>query len=262
MRGKAKALRLMSCLKQPVLTNPAHAGLSVFGALVALFLLLSVSTISAVEVGYSAVYSLDADGMSIGQLKRSLKLTKDGSIALSTQSYATGFWKLFIDDTISEESRFTINDGKVIPQSYHYAKKKKGKRSEERVTFDFPKETILSSFNGGQQSFPLTGMENDKLLYQFMIRAALREGREESELHFLVVDKRKIEPYQFKVGVIESLDTGIGSIKAVRVERINEEKRKTTIWFAPSLDYLPVKIVQDAGDHNYSSTIISTSLIR
>ncbi|MDH3354540.1 MAG: DUF3108 domain-containing protein, partial [Chromatiales bacterium] len=239
-----------------------HAGSSILKTLFSAFLLLSASTIGATETPYSAFYSLDADGMSIGNLERSLTRTKEEIFVLNTKSYATGFWKLFFDDVIAEESRFTIFKGKVVPQSYLYTKKRKGELSEERLTFNHHKNTILSNSNDGQVNFGFTGVETDKLLYQFMIREALRDGGGERDLDFSVVDKGGVHPYRFKVGAIESLVTNIGTIDAVRVDRINEERRKTTIWFAPSLDYLPVKIVQDAGDHNYSSTIISTSLKR
>ena len=176
------------------------------------------------------------------------------------RSYTTGFWALFVNDTVAEESRFVMADGKVIPKSYHYTKKKKGKLREERVEFDSEKGVIVSSFTGGTQRFSLSGNESDKLIYQLMIREALKRGKR--ELNYSVVDWRELRSYQFRVGGLEVLDTDIGSIEAVRVDRTNEEKRKTTIWFAPSLNYLPIKIVQDADDHNFSSTIISTSLRR
>lgn len=207
---------------------------------------------------YSALYQVEADGMSFGKLERTLKQSADGSYILKTKSYATGFWAIFIKDRVNEESRFTMVDDKAIPKSYHYSKKKKGKLTEESVTFDSDKGTILSSSGAGKQSFPLTGSESDKLIYQFMIREALRQG--ESELHFSVVDRMRLRSYQFRVGALETVDTPMGTIEAVRVDRINEEKRKTALWFAPSLDYLPVKIEQDTGDHSFSSSIVSTSL--
>ena len=152
----------MSFPKLNALTSPAYAGFVVFRAVTTALLFLSVSVINATEKPYGAVYSLEADGMLIGKLERSLRQTDDGSFVLNTRSYATGFWKLFISDTIAEESRFTMADGKVIPQSYHYMKKNKGKRTEERVAFNSDKGTILSNFVDGKQSFPFTGIENER----------------------------------------------------------------------------------------------------
>ncbi|MCW8983118.1 MAG: DUF3108 domain-containing protein [Gammaproteobacteria bacterium] len=213
------------------------------------------------EGSYSAVYKLQADGMSLGKLERSLQQSADGEYILKSRSYTTGFWKLFVDDTVSEESHFTMAESKVVPKSYHYKKTKKGRLIEERVEFNTAGGEILSSSKDGVQSFPLTGDESDKLLYQYRIRAHLRDGESRNEnLNFAVVDRTQLRSYQFEVGQIEEIETSMGRLEVIKVERINEVKRKTTLWFAPSLDYLPVKIVQDADDHSFSSTIISTSL--
>lgn len=233
---------------------------SEFKALFTAALLISASFSVAAAQSYSALYQVEADGMSLGKLERNLSQGADGSYVLKTKTYTTGFWALFIKDRVNEESRFAMVDGKVIPKSYHYAKKKKGKLLEERVTFNSDKGTIRSSSGSGKQRFPFDGGESDKLLYQFRIREALRQGK--IELQFAVVDRMRLRLYEFKVGKLELLDTPMGKMEAVRVDRVNEERRKTTLWFAPGLDYLPVKIVQDAGDHNFSSTIISTSIQR
>ena len=248
----------MSFPKHNPPTNPVHAGLSILRAIVLAILSFSISTIAAAESNYSAVYKINGDGMSLGKLERKLEQAEDGSYILKTRTYTTGLWAVFIKDTVNEESRFGVADGKIIPRSYHYKKKKKGKLIEERVLFDSDRGIILSSSKDGEQSFPFAGGESDKLLYQFRIRAALRRG--ERELQFSVVDRMRLRPYRFRVGGLEKLDTPMGKIDAVRVERINEKRRKTTLWFAPGLDHLPVKIVQNAGDHNFSSIIISTSI--
>jgi len=246
----------MSFLSIDNIKNPAIAGFFLCRFFLVVVLLTSASTLLAVPQSYSALYQIEADGMSLGKLERTLKQNADGTYILKTKTYVTGFWSIFIKDRVNEESRFAMVDGKAIAKNYHYTKKKKGKLIKESVIFDTDKGTILSSSGSGKQKFPLTGNESDKLLYQFKIRAALRRG--ESELQFSVVDRMRLRSYQFKVGRLETLDTPMGMIEAVRVERVNEEKRKTTLWFAPSLDYLPVKIVQDTGNHSFSSTIIST----
>jgi len=208
---------------------------------------------------YSALYKLEADGMPVGKLERTLgRAAEDGSFILKSKTYTTGFLSIFVKDRINEESQFRISGGKVVPLSYHYLKKKKGKLIEERITFNSTSGYILSNFNDGKQEFPIIGNESDKLLYQYRIREALRRG--ETDLQYQVVDRMNLRPYLFKVGALEKLETEVGALEVVRVERINEGKRKTTLWFAPSLDYLPVKIEQDADDHKFSSTIISITL--
>lgn len=246
----------MNFLSIDNIKNPAVAGFFLCRIFLAVVLLTSASPSLAVPQSYSALYQIEADGMSLGKLERTLKQSADDSYILKTKTYVTGFWAIFIKDRVNEESRFAMVDGKLIPKSYHYTKKKKGKLIKESIIFNTDKGTIVSSSDSGKQSFPFTGSESDKLFYQFRIREALRRG--ESELQFSVIDRMRLRSYRFKAGQLEVVDTPMGKIEAVRVERINEETRKTVLWFAPSLDYLPVKIVQDTGDHSFSSTIIST----
>ncbi|NOR52096.1 MAG: DUF3108 domain-containing protein, partial [Gammaproteobacteria bacterium] len=160
---------------------------SVFRTILAAVLLTFIPLSVAAVESYTALYEVEGDGMSLGKLERMLKQKEDGSFILKTKSYTTGFWAVFVKDTVNEESHFAIVDGEVIPKSYHYKKRKKGKRIEERVTFDSDKGTILSTSVAGQQSFPFNGEQTDKLLYQFNIREALRRG--ESELQFSVVNR-------------------------------------------------------------------------
>ncbi len=224
--------------------------------MVALFVSIPLST-SAAEI-YSATYEVETDGTSLGKLERTLEQGADGAYILKTKSYVTGFWATFVKDTVNEESHFSIIDGKIVPKSYHYVKKKRGKLIKESVTFDVANRRIHSSSASGEKIFPFNGDESDKLIYQFRIRAALRRG--ERDLEFPVIDRQKLKLYRFKVGKRELLDTPVGKIEAVRVDRLDDKKRKTSLWFAPALDYLPVKIVQTTKDRQFSSIVISTSL--
>ena len=87
----------------------------------------------------------------------------------------------------------------------------------------------------------------------------MRAGRD--DLEFAVFDRMRLRSFQFKVGGLEIIDTPMGSIEAVRIERINQKRRKTTLWFAPKMDFMPVKIVQNDGEHTFASIIRSTSFI-
>ena len=264
----------MSFLDINNLKNPAIAGFfyvqdvryiagvrmrrSKFRTILAVALLVFVPISLVAAESYSAIYGVEADGISLGKLERILEQAEDGSFILKTKSYTSGFWARFIKDNVNEESRFTVVDGKVIPKSYQYIKQKKGRLFEEKVIFDSEKGIIFSTFVGDKKSFPFTGSECDKLLYQFRIRESLRRG--ERKFQFSVVDRMRIRSYEFEVRKLEKIDTPMGRIEVIQVERVNEVKRKTTLWFAPGLDYLPVRIVQDTGEHNFSSTIISASI--
>ncbi len=238
--------------------SPAPAGFFFCARIIVTLSLAVISFAAAAIEPYSAIYQVAADGISLGRLERSLTQEKDGAFALKAKAYTTGFWAIFIKDRATEVSRFTVIDDQVTPISYHYINRKRDRPVEERVRFDLRKKTIQSTSTAGRENFPYTGTEVDKLLYQFKIRDLLRQG--ESEFGFDVVDRTRLKNYQFKTDRRQTVDIPMGKIEAIKVKWVNADKRKTTLWFAPSLDYLPVKIVQDSGSHKLSISLISTTL--
>ena len=69
---------------------------------------------------------------------------------------------------------------------------------------------------------------------------------------FQVVNRDKIEPYTFKIISTQVLDTALGKLNTVRVDRIRDDgvDKKTQIWFAIDKNFAPVLVKQsnEEGD--------------
>jgi hypothetical protein len=74
--------------------------------------------------------------------------------------------------------------------------------------------------------------------------------QKKSPFVFQVVNRNKIEPYTFKIISTQVLDTAIGKLNTVRVDRIRNDgvDKKTQIWFAIDKNYAPVLVQQSNED--------------
>lgn len=76
--------------------------------------------------------------------------------------------------------------------------------------------------------------------------------KKKSPYVFQVVNRNKIEPYTFKVISTQVLDTAIGKLNTVRIDRVRTDgiNKKTQIWFAIDKNYAPVLVNQsnEQGD--------------
>lgn len=90
----------------------------------------------------------------------------------------------------------------------------------------------------------LQGGELDELNYQLALRCDLQAGK--TEFHYNVVDWSEVNQLEFKVVGEEKLNTELGLLDTVVVKRIrNNNNRITTLWFAKSLNYQMVKLLQE-----------------
>jgi hypothetical protein len=70
---------------------------------------------------------------------------------------------------------------------------------------------------------------------------------------YKIINKGRLETYTFKRVGEQKLDTSLGKLDTVRIDRIRESSdgRSTRIYFAKSLDYAPVLIqeLNSKGDN-------------
>jgi hypothetical protein len=68
---------------------------------------------------------------------------------------------------------------------------------------------------------------------------------------YQVLDETEVETYDFRVLGEENVRTRAGLIRALKVERVRDpgqSRRQTTLWFAPSWNYLLVRLHQREND--------------
>ncbi|MCK5717520.1 MAG: DUF3108 domain-containing protein [Thiomargarita sp.] len=190
---------------------------------------------------FTAQYKLYAKGVSAGEGTRSLTRLKNGYYQFKTVAKTTGFAAMLYDMHIEERSIFAhLKNGEFRPLKYYYSQTGKKSRSSTLI-FDWAKGIAINTFKGQTRKIPLKKNVIDKLLYQVLLMVEQKKGKR--HIKYSVADKGKIKTYIPQYLGIEHLKIGNKKLKTVKYERTSSNgKRRTILWCAPNLHYLPVQV--------------------
>jgi hypothetical protein len=196
--------------------------------------------LSAFEVEFEVGNNLITAGTASLLLEK-----KDDLWHYSLTTKPRGVFKLAGKGNISEVSTFkmvTDNDlTELQPQTYRFRQDKERRRAVD-ATFDWNRRTIEHTYRGNDVTETFTDPILDRLTVTLLIMNTLRHDFQNTELP--IFDTGRIKAVEFVYMGPEKLKTRLGTIETMRVINRNATggSRETTTWFAPSLDYLPVKI--------------------
>ncbi len=172
-----------------------------------------------------------------------------GSVVRELARQADGQWLFSLQAqtlvaSIEETSRFSVRRQQLIPQRYEYLRTVLGKSRHALLTFDWPKGVVTNNVDNQPWKLGIKPGTLDKLNYQLQLRLDLKRGKR--PLRYVVADGGVLKTYTFEVIGEETLDTALGPLATVKVQRRRDDgkNRLTEIWLAKSLDYLVVKLSQ------------------
>ena len=207
---------------------------------------------------FAATYELRRNNLRAAELSRSLSC-EDNVCEFRSRGQTVGLADLVLRGRINEWTRFRLDEnGGLVPQEYHYRQEARGDNNEFRRLFFYPEEERVTSRGDDTWEKSIAGETMDELLSQLRLLLAVRAG--ETEMTFSVVDDDgEVDEYHFEVTGRETIDTGEGSLETIRVERVGgSSKRRTRMWFAPDLEYVPVKVQHERIDREtYTATLTS-----
>ena len=194
---------------------------------------------------FTAEYNASYEGIS-ADAQRSLTLDPaTGTYTLSS----TVELKLFGSSLtrIEERSVFLWIDEMPLPQHYEFIQTGFGAR-ERTVEFDQGNGLANFTINEDKGQLMLDGPAFDDLSGYLVAKEQLTQGA--TEIRFNVVDRGEIREHYYKLVNRVRLQTPLGRIKALHLERVRGEEsaRKTEIWLAPDHDYLLLKLLQTEPD--------------
>jgi len=115
-------------------------------------------------------------------------------------------------------------------------------KRNENIRFDWEKQ-IIDVTGHRERTLPLDRAFFDALSYQLALRCDIAQGAENAS--YPVVRKGKTTTYNFRRIGTEQLETALGNLDTVLVERVREKPgRSTRVWLAPGLNYLLVRLDQ------------------
>lgn len=146
---------------------------------------------------------------------------------------------------IVESSEFTITSTGFKPFRYDYSRKGLGKNKYELNKFDWDTGVIVHQDTTSALEPGLL----DKLTYQYKLQLdvahAISIDEPDMPLVYEIADEEKRKLYRFRITGRELLQTPVGELDTVRVERMRSDAgRKTYFWLAVDYDFLLVRLKQ------------------
>jgi hypothetical protein len=152
-----------------------------------------------------------------------------------------------------EISEGTLDAYGIAPEIFST---KRFRRDQAVVNFD--RQTRQVNFPGNAPNYVLQGGEQDRIsvLWQLLAmgRASPERLRPGAVLEFNVVGQHDSESWVFEVKDTKRLRTAVGELDVLHVTRTAPKNAKTPqmdVWFAPSLEWLPVRLrlSEENGDY-------------
>ena len=189
---------------------------------------------------FSAEYILQSGLFDIGKTKRTLRPLENGRYAFISTTKATGMFAMFFNGKITERSIWEYHEGRARSLQYSYKDTNKKKRNVS-LAFDWEKKTVTNTINGEPWNMTIPPDTQDKLIYQINIMFNFLENKTIKAIKINVADGGKLKTHNVIIQKKEVIKTPAGKFKTIRIYRA-DGKRVTTLWCAPSLNYLPVRI--------------------
>lgn len=184
-------------------------------------------------------YTLRYGGLEVGRMVKTLKRTATGSYEFRSHSKPLGAAKMFTSVEWFEEGEFEIHQGRVRPLSFLEYRVGADKPHRHSARFDWKAQKINYA-HGVSLALPPNTQDQGSLLFAFMLHPPTAG----SEQTIQVSSGKKLRVYQYKHAGNETLKTGLGTLKTIRIERpaSGQDEETFRIWLAPERNNVPVRI--------------------
>lgn len=182
------------------------------------------------------------------------QLPFSGKAERSLQAQTDGTWKLDFSASmlvagLNETSWLSVVNGDIQPHKYRYSRTGMGKSKKIKQDFDWSTQRATGSDRGTPINVTLIQGVQDKSSYQLALQRDIAAGK--TSMSYQVLDGEDLETYDFRVLGEDSVETMVGTVDAIKVERVRDptqSKRITVLWFAKDWDYLLVRLQQVEKD--------------
>jgi Protein of unknown function (DUF3108) len=206
---------------------------------------------------FEANYTIRVKGAQIAKMTRRFSRLDNGAYQYQSETRTTGLISIFRKDHIVERSLWQLESDKLVPIDYYYDHSGGKKDRQVSISFDWENQRITNSIDGSSWKMPTSPNIMDKLLYQLALMYDLQAGKE--SLRYTVADGGKTKIYNFEILGLETLKTPLGELQTVKLERHKpNSRRKSTLWCAKELEYLPVKVENIEKDGKITVALIKS----
>lgn len=189
-------------------------------------------------------YAVTWRGMGLGNAIITLKPHGgDDCYRYESLTEPSGFVRMFYGKP-REISDFCVKAGKVVPQRFEFVSPK----VDDSFTLEF--DHTRNKVRGGEtKERDIPANAQDRFAMQQAVRLwvldHLKSEPGADTFDIAMVDARRVKKYKFAITGREAVEVPAGRFEgAVLVQRVDDKRKTTKFWLAPSRDYMPVKVEQ------------------
>ncbi len=168
-------------------------------------------------------------------LELSLVRSENGHV-MTRKLVPSGLFSLFVPSEMKVGNMRWL-DARIVPLNYVA---KIGKDIREELFFDWEKSQVSVVYRGRQDEFPVSAGTLDEIAMQAQIMADMKGG-ESGPWDYRVVSRGKLKDHRYEVVGEEEIDTVLGPLRTLILERRRGGKTDYRFWTSPRYDYLPVR---------------------
>jgi hypothetical protein len=220
------------------------------GSIAALLLTLAVTSAGASDLRpFKAIYDVSYGGRAAGTSELHLQQLPDGSWSYDSRITVRTLVRLLVPNSKippDEHSRFRIQDGRIVPDSFSAAAGSRNDSRAQHLQFDWLRGRLTGTAERKRVDMPLQPGMLDTMSVQVALMLDLASGREPSRV--AVFDTDRIKEYAYAAEGTATISTDVGDYQTVIYRSSRTGSDKTTVfWCAPELGYLPLRVERHDG---------------
>lgn len=220
-------------------------------ALLALLLGAAMTVLAAdrtlAPAAYEASYRVHYGPVSVGTIDYELAPAGEDRWLFRGEAHPSAWAGWLPVDSLNERSHFRYRDGRLLPERYETRGQTDEGPMARALVFDASGRRVAVHRDGQlRKTLEVPAGTYDPALLQLVLRHEVARG--ERTISYRFIDGGKLKTYRFEVQGEEPLDTPAGLFDTVRLARVDDPDKRSVLWLAPALDYLPVQFEQrEAG---------------
>ena len=154
-------------------------------------------------------------------------------------------------------SKFEIENGKVISDSYEIKIRPKFLDRDQYLNFDYETMVVRSEGINNWVTSLKDNLVYDPLNVQIMIRANVKHGLKNFKINIVDMEEGESKLYEFNVVGLEECIFNRESLQCVVLERsrLNSD-RKVTYFLAEELEHMFIKIIDASPERTNTLTLL------
>jgi hypothetical protein len=204
---------------------------------------------------YRAIYTAKYNGMSVKAVRELQKTDRGYRIISSVIGLLGG---------INEQENFHIDEsGRIKTDDFFSEKSIVGTKSIEKLVVNHDLNSAVYTRKKKIRELHNVANYLGPVSYQLQLRHDLKTITNTVDSRpptYQVMSRGRVKDYIFEVLGEELLDTGVGRLKTLKVQRVRDDsKRQTVLWMAPDWGFLIVKIWQKDSDGEDYEMLLETA---